>query len=95
MELQPLSDPLGDPFLDVVRRRHPDVDVVVLPPEPPPVPLESLELTADEEVAATLIRVATLARQLWARAARESTEPPETRFAYGSGPDSVRATARA
>ncbi|MDP2774511.1 MAG: hypothetical protein Q8O61_13240, partial [Nocardioides sp.] len=79
----------------VVRRRHPDVDVVVLPPEPPPVPPETPELTTDDEVAATLIRVATLARQLWARAARESTESPEARLAYGNGPESVRATARA
>lgn len=95
MELQPLSDPLGDPFFDALRRRHPEVDVVVLPPAPPPGAAVPLEPVADEEVAATLIRVATLARQLWASAARESTEPPEARFAYGDGPGSVRATARA
>jgi hypothetical protein len=94
MELRPLSDPLGDPFFDAVRRRHPDVDIVVLPPAPPPVPPDSLELVGDDEVAATLIRVATLARQLWASAARESAEKPEARFAYGSGPSAVRAVAR-
>ncbi|MFA6574013.1 MAG: hypothetical protein WCS84_01230 [Nocardioides sp.] len=94
MELQPLSDPLGDPFFDAVRRRHPDVDVVVLPPSPPPGSAVPLEPVVDEEVGATLIRVATLAKLLWASAARESTEPPEARFAYGNGPGSVRATAR-
>ncbi len=97
MELKPLSDPLGDPFFDAVRRRHPDVDIVVLPPVPAAtVPASTVpeEPVGDDEVAATLIRVATLARQLWASAARESTEVPEARFAYGTGPAAVRGTAR-
>lgn len=92
MELKPLSDPLGDPFFDALRRRHPDVDIVVLPPDPvaavPPEPV------GDDEVAASMVRVATLARQLWANAARESTEVPEGRFAFGAGPGTVRGTAR-
>lgn len=33
MDLLP-AGPTGDPLLDAVRRRHPDVDLVVLPPEP-------------------------------------------------------------
>lgn len=97
MEPRPLSDPLGDPFFDAVRRRHPDVDIVVLPPVPPPLPadpLGSVEPVGDDEVAATLIRVATLARQLWATAARESAAEPQSRLSYGAGPGAVRATAR-
>ena len=31
MELRPPGTPLDDPFFDAVRRRHPDVDLVVLP----------------------------------------------------------------
>lgn len=95
MELRPLSEPLGDPFFDAVRRRHPDVDIVVLPPVPAPVPSGSVEPVADDEVAATLIRVATLARQLWASTARDSAVEPQARLAYGTGPGTVRATARA
>jgi hypothetical protein len=91
MELHPLSDPLGDPFFDALRRRHPDVDVVVLPPEPPPLVQEPV---GGDEVAATLTRVATLAQRLWASAARESTAAPDARFRYGTGPETVRATSR-
>lgn len=92
MELQPLSDPLGDPFFDAVRRRHPDVDLVVLPPVP--ASPASLEPVGDDDVAASMVRVATLARQLWASAARESTAVPQGRFTYGAGPGTVRGTAR-
>lgn len=94
MELKPLSDPLGDPFFGAVRRRHRDVDIVVLPPVPLPASAVPLVPVGDDEVAATLIRVATLARQLWAGVARESTDTPVGRFAYGTGPGTVRGTAR-
>ena len=44
MSVHPASGPVGDPFLARVRRRHPDLDLVLLPPEPPeagrPVPPE-------------------------------------------------------
>ena len=35
MSLHPAPGPVGDPFFARVRRRHPDVDLVLLPPEPP------------------------------------------------------------
>lgn len=38
----------GDPFFDVVRRRHPDVDVVLLPPETPTPERELTPLTLEE-----------------------------------------------
>jgi hypothetical protein len=91
MELHPLSDPLGDPFFDALRPRHPDVDVVVLPPEPPPLVQEPV---GGDEVADALTRVATLAQRLWASAARESTGSPDARFRYGTGRGTVRATSR-
>lgn len=33
MSLRPASGPVGDPFFAQVRRRHPDLDLVLLPPE--------------------------------------------------------------
>jgi len=38
MELRPPTEPIDDPFFAAVRRRHPDVDVVLLPPPDPPTP---------------------------------------------------------
>ena len=35
MELRPPGTPIDDPFFAAVRRRHPDVDLVVLPPDAP------------------------------------------------------------
>ena len=35
MDFQRTPGPIGDPFLDTVHRRHPDVDIVVLPDAPP------------------------------------------------------------
>ncbi len=32
MELRPPTEPIDDPFFAALRRRHPDVDVVLLPP---------------------------------------------------------------
>lgn len=33
MSLRPAPGPVGDPFFARVRRRHPDLDLVLLPPE--------------------------------------------------------------
>lgn len=91
MELRPISDPVGDPFFDVLRRRHPDVDVVLLPPVGPPgVP----EPVPDEVVSATLLRVEAVARGLWTMVAPDSVDRPLPRCTYGTGPDTVRASAR-
>ena len=35
MSLRPATGPVGDPFFARVRRRHPDLDLVLLPPEAP------------------------------------------------------------
>lgn len=91
MELHPLSDPVDDPFFDAVRRRHRDVDVVLLPPSGPPVALEPV---AETVVATALLRVEAIARGLWASVAPDSADRPRPRCTYGTGPDAVRATAR-
>lgn len=91
MELHPLSDPVGDPFFDVLRRRHRDVDVVLLPPVGPP---GGGDPVSDEVVASTLLRVEAVARGLWSMVAPDSDDRPQSRCTYGAGPESVNATAR-
>jgi hypothetical protein len=90
MELHQVSEPLGDPFFDVVHRRHPDIDLVLLPPEGPPAPA----VVEPAVVVATLDRVASLAARLWGDATPEGDVTPRARLAYGRGPGTVRATAR-
>lgn len=71
MELRQAEGPVGDPFFDTVRARHPDVDVVVLPPEPgvpPGPPLGPGEVLARREADAAF------AEQLWSRVVEEPTE---------------------
>ncbi|WP_309647948.1 hypothetical protein [Nocardioides sp.] len=91
MELHPLSDPVGDPFFDVLRRRHRDVDVVLLPPVGRP---DGADPVSDEVVSSALLRVEAVARGLWAMVAPDSDDRPQPRCTYGTGPESVRATAR-
>lgn len=71
MELRRTEGPVGDPFFDTVRARHPDVDVVVLPPEPPAPPGDPL--TAGE-VLARREADAAFAEALWQRVVEEPTE---------------------
>ncbi len=76
-------DVSDDPFFGEVRRRHPDVDIVLLPPEPPdgpaPTPVDPTALTgvAAEHDAE--------ARALWSRVAGGIDLPTgTTRWAPGS-----------
>ncbi|MEJ7795521.1 MAG: hypothetical protein WKF50_08210 [Nocardioides sp.] len=87
--------PIGDPFFDVVRRRHPDVDIVLLPPEQPASPADPVdESVAGAAVADAVARVALVAEQLWAAVAPESDEVPAPRLGYADRLGEVRATAR-
>lgn len=47
MSLRPASGPVGDPFFARVRRRHPDLDLVLLPPESPDAPEAGRSATAE------------------------------------------------
>lgn len=85
------GEPIADPFFAAVRRRHPDVDLVMLPPEPA---LADDDRVDDDAVSASLIRVATQAKHLWAAIAPGAAQEPEARLDYGAGPASVRAIAR-
>jgi hypothetical protein len=90
MELRPPTEVIDDPFFAAVRRRHPDVDIVVLPADDESV----ADSVSPDEVAATRERVTALAGQLWSTVAPGAGELPEVRFAFGAGPASVRAVAR-
>ena len=85
--MEPSDEPIDDPFFREVRRRHPDIDIVLLPPEPPPAePGED----AEEVAAEALIRVATQARHLWSAIAPDAMERPASRFRFGNDAASVR-----
>jgi hypothetical protein len=89
MELRP-SDADLPPFFNAVRRRHPDVDIVVLPDEGP---TEAGEEVSTAEVEAGLARVADVVARAWA-AATDVPAEPEVRLGYGPHPGTVVARAR-
>jgi len=84
---EPSNEPIDDPFFAEFRRRHPDVDIVLLPPERPP---GDADPGAEKVAAEALSRVDTQARQLWTAIAPDATEPPEVRYRFGIDPGSVR-----
>lgn len=88
--MEPLNRPIDDPFFAELRRRRPDIDIVLMPPEPPPAdPRTDAELAAAE----ALIRVGTQARQLWGAIAPDPGRGPEVRYRFGRDSASVRPVA--
>lgn len=92
MRLLPPDSPVTDPFFAAVRRQHPDVDLVLLPP-PARVPDQPPAVVAltDAEAAALRVELAGQAVRLWPV---ESDRPPGTDLRYGSDEAAVRAEAR-
>jgi hypothetical protein len=89
MELR-RAQAIADPFLSAVRRRHPDADLVVLPPGRPPDPPPPL---ADHEaLAAAALRVGERADALWP--VLDEPVPADVRWAHGPGADAVVALSR-
>ena len=88
MSLRPASGPGGDPFFARVRRRHPDLDLILLPPEAPEA---GLPLTADpgaeQALADDRATVEDAARKL-------GVDEPSV-LARGTRPGTVRARVRA
>jgi hypothetical protein len=92
MELRGPDSPIGDPFFAAIRRRHPDVDLVVLPPEEP---AEDPAAAVDDATVRRAVElVAGAAAQLWAAVAPLSEQLPETRVRYADRESDVRAVAR-
>jgi hypothetical protein len=79
----------SDPFWSVVRRRHPDLDIVVLPPEPPSPPESGQPHRAPEPFARMQVADAD---ELWSMLVGHGT--PRRRADWIPGPtrDSVRHT---
>jgi hypothetical protein len=92
MELRPPGTPIDDPFFAAVRRRHPDVDLVALPPDEGAGPADPV---ADTTVARVVELVTEAASELWAAVAPASAVVPETRLRYADREADVRAVARA
>lgn len=90
MELRPPDAPL-DAFFAPVRRRHPDVDLVVLPP---PERAPSTERIDETQVDATLDRVTGAAGWV-CEAALRSMGTPSTGWGFGPDEGTVVARARA
>lgn len=76
-----------DPFWSVVRRRHPDLDIVVLPPEAPPVADSGLPERAAEPFAEF---VTAEADACWARLVSHGMPVQSVRWIPGPTHDSVR-----
>jgi hypothetical protein len=89
MQLEPPDAPLGA-FFAPVRRRHPDVDIVVLPAAEPAPPAEPLD---EAQAAATLDQVATTAELAWDAMGR-ATAASTARWRYGTDDGTAVATAR-
>ena len=90
MELRPPDAPL-DAFFAPVRRRHPDVDIVVLPSAGEAPPGEHL---TEAQLDATLDRLAGAAAPVFA-ALPGSSERPAPGWGYGPEDGTVVASARA
>jgi hypothetical protein len=90
MKLQPSDGPL-DAFFAPVRRRHPDVDIVVLPAAEPTPPAEPLD---EAQVAEALDQVVTTAELASEAMGPRTTAAPTARWRYGTDDGTVLASAR-
>jgi hypothetical protein len=90
MELQSRGAPLP-PFFAAVRRRHPDVDLVLLPPDQPDA--EHDEPVSADQLANAFDLTTGTATKAWAESVGDG-QLPDTRFAFGSDEATVAARAR-
>jgi hypothetical protein len=89
MELQSRDAPLP-PFFAAVRRRHPDVDIVLLAPEP--ADDDHREPVTERQLANAFDLTTGTATKAWAEAVGDG-QVPDTRYAFG--PDEASVTVRA
>ena len=93
MELQSRDTPLP-PFFAAVRRRHPDVDIVLLPPEPRDAGATEVarEPASEQQLADAFDLTTGTATRVWAEVVADG-QVPDTRFRFG--PDQASVTVRA
>jgi hypothetical protein len=89
MRLQPSDAPL-DALFTPVRRRHPEIDIVVLPAAEP----TSSAALDEAQVTATLDQVETTAELAWDALGPAATAAPTARWRYGPDDGSVLASSR-
>jgi hypothetical protein len=89
MEPRPPDAPI-DPFWEAVRRRHPDADLVLLPPEDATEPADPVD---DATVGLVTGLVAEAAGALWRAVAPDSAVVPQVRLRFGDRETDVRAVA--
>ncbi len=85
---------VDDPFFREVRRRHPDVDIVLLPPSDGERTAADAPVVDDAAVAAARTRVAETAQWLWSVAAPGSDEAPRERLGFAAHEGWLRSGAR-
>jgi hypothetical protein len=90
MELQSRDAPLP-PFFAAVRRRHPDVDIVLLAPEP--AEDDHPEAVTEGQLANAFDLTTGTATKAWAEAVGDG-QVPETRYAFGADETAVTVRAR-
>ena len=103
MDFQRSAGPIGDPFLDTVHRRHPDVDIVVLPdPRGADAPVAVAPAALPADAATARLERADAAARLTAvwRALHDDADAADparvvARLASGPVSGTVVATARA
>jgi hypothetical protein len=91
MELQPPNEPVPDPLLATVRRRHPDVDLVAQPPASGPAPTDGR--VDDAAVHAAVDALQQQATELWSHVA-EHGDGPTVGLTFGALPGTVVARSR-
>jgi hypothetical protein len=91
MELQPPNEPVPDPFLAAVRRRHPDADLVAQSPPSGPAPTDGR--VDDAAVEAAVDRLQRQTTELWSHVA-EHGDGPTVGLTFGALPGTVVARSR-
>lgn len=84
----------ADPFWSVVRRRHPDLDLVLLPPEAAESAAAAPPLAPVADVDAEAARFDDRATGLWRRLVDAEPPPAQTRWLAGDSRDAVRREVR-
>jgi hypothetical protein len=82
---------MGEQLFSELHRRHPDVDLVILPPPAPPAPAPT---ASEADLAAAALDVGEACHRLWTTLAPGTAAEPVVRWSFAADPGRVRVTAR-